>query len=127
MNYDPAKLDHLEIISLLAKGLIEYFTRVTAGEEDPFPYPEALIRGFNQLNIACALQDVERVKRCKSIPEFVYNWGILPLTAWSIQLEITPYTLTGDDYLIDPDLGLPTQLCQQLAQGLKLEQSLVRS
>lgn len=84
MSYDPAKLDHSEILLLLAKAVIEYFTRVTAGEEDPFPYPEALIRGFNQLNIACALQDLERAKRPRSIPEFVQTWGKLPLTAWSM-------------------------------------------
>ena len=127
MSYDPAKLDHLEILLLLAKGVIEYFTRVTAGEEDPFPYPETLLRGFNQLNIACALQGVERAKRPKSIPEFVQSWGRLPLTAWSMRLEIVPYTFTENDYLIDPDLGLPTQLCQQLAQGVKLKQSLAMS
>ncbi len=82
MNYDPTKLNHLEILSLLASGLIEYFERIKAGEKDPFPYPDALIRGFNQLLIACALQDVERAKRPKGVLEFMQTWGRLPLMKW---------------------------------------------
>jgi len=40
---DPTKLDDLEMLSLLAHGLIPYMERVAAGEEDPFPYPNALL------------------------------------------------------------------------------------
>ena len=120
MSYDPTKLDHLEILSLLARGVIQYLERVEAGEKDPFPYPEVLIRGFNQLNIACALAGVERAKRSKSIPEFVETWGRMPLSRWSLRLEIVSYTFTDNDYLIDLELGLPTQLCKDLAQGVKL-------
>ena len=112
MTYNPTQLDHLEILSLLATGLIDYLKRVQDGEQDPFPYPEALVRGFNQLGIACALQGVDRAKRPKSIPEFVKTWGTLPLAAWYLQLEIASPTLTADDCLIDPELGEPTQLCQ---------------
>lgn len=60
MSYNPTQLDHLKILSLLSKGLISYLERVRAGETEPFPYPDALLRGFNQLGIACALQGVER-------------------------------------------------------------------
>jgi hypothetical protein len=127
MTYDPTKLDHLEILSLLATGLIDYLKRVRDGEQDPFPYPDALVRGFNQLGIACALQGVDRAKRPKSIPEFVKTWGTLPLAAWHLHLEIASYTFTTNDYLIELDLGEPTQLCKELAQGVKLRQVKINS
>lgn len=121
VNYNPAQLNHAEILSLLARGLIEYLERVSAGEVDPFPYPDALLRGFNQLLIACALQEVDRAKRPKSIPEFVQIWATLPLVAWPLKLQ-TPYSFTVDDYLVEPDLGdSPTQLCQRLATQLKVK------
>ena len=40
MATDPTKLDDLEMLSLLAGGLIPYTERVEAGEKDPFPYPD---------------------------------------------------------------------------------------
>jgi hypothetical protein len=123
MSYDPTKLDHLEILSLLAIGLTEYFERIKAGEKDPFPYPDALIRGFNQLLIACALQNVERAKRPKGVLEFMQTWGRLPLMKWALQLEVFGYTFTVDDSLIEPNLSRPTQLCRDLARDLKLGQT----
>lgn len=56
MAVDPTKLNDLEMLSLLALGLTAYMKRVDAGEEDPFPYPDALICGFNQLLIICTLR-----------------------------------------------------------------------
>jgi hypothetical protein len=79
MATDPTKLDDLEMLSLLAHGLIPYMERVAAGEKDPFPYPDTLLRGFNQLILTCALRDVPRAERLASIPEFVTTWAILPL------------------------------------------------
>ena len=118
MTYNPAHLNHLEILSLLAEGLIEYLERIRAGEVDPFPYPNALLRGFNQLLIACALQDVDRAKRPRSIPESVQSWASLPLVAWPLKLK-TPRSFSVEDYLIEPDLGdRPTQLCDRLAAEL---------
>ena len=52
MTSDPTKLDDTEMLSLLALGLIPYLERVIAGEQDPFPYPDALLCGFNQLILA---------------------------------------------------------------------------
>jgi len=117
MSYNPTQLDHLEILSLLSKGLISYLERVRTGETDPFPYPDALLRGFNQLGIACALQGVERAKCPRSIPEFVKVWGTLPLSEWPLKLEIKDYKLTDEARLIEPDLDArPTQLCEELAR-----------
>jgi hypothetical protein len=117
MSYNPTQLDHLEILSLLSQGLICYLERVRAGETDPFPYPDALLRGFNQLGIACALQGVERAKRPRSILEFVKVWGTLPLSEWSLKLEIKDYQFTDEARLIEPDLDArPTQLCEELAR-----------
>ena len=45
--------------------------RVIAGEQDPFPYPNALLRGFNQLLLTCTLRDVPRAQRPASIPKFI--------------------------------------------------------
>lgn len=119
MTYDPTKLDDLEMLVLLSRGLISYSDRVVAGEQEPFPYPDALIRGFNQLCLICALQGVHRAKRPSSIPEFVKTWGGRPLLEWPLKLEISIYTLSADDQLIEPTLdGKPTQLCQELAQLL---------
>ena len=120
MSYDPTKLNHSEILSLLASGVLEYFGRIRAGEKDPFPYPDPLIRGFNQLSIACALQNVERSKRPKGVVEFVETWGKLPLTKWALKLEVADYAFTADDCLIKPDVSKPTQLCKDLARGLRL-------
>ncbi|NEO31884.1 MAG: hypothetical protein F6K36_15895 [Symploca sp. SIO3C6] len=118
MTYDPTKLDDLEMLNLLAKGLIDYLEQVRGGEKDPFPYPDALLRGFNQLAIACALQGLERAKRPKSIPEFVEIWGALPLAAWPLQLDsLASYGFDGNDVLIEHDSGnYPTKLCQELAE-----------
>jgi hypothetical protein len=56
MASDSTKIDVLEMLSLLALGLITYMERVIAGEKDPFPCPDALLRGFNQLILTCALR-----------------------------------------------------------------------
>jgi len=61
MASDPTRLDDLEMLSLLAHGLVPYMDRVEAGEKDPFPYPDILLRGFNQLLLTCALRDVPKV------------------------------------------------------------------
>ena len=79
MISDPTKLNDIEMLSLLAVGLIPHMKRVIAGELDPFPYPDALLCGFNQLILTCALRDVPRAQRPTSIPEFIATWGIMPL------------------------------------------------
>lgn len=55
MTYNATQLNHQEMLSLLAGGLIAYLQQVRAGETDPFPYPDELLRRFNQLLIACAV------------------------------------------------------------------------
>lgn len=60
MASDPTRLDDLEMLSLLAHELVPYMERVEAGEKDPFPYPDILLRGFNQLLLTCALRDVPK-------------------------------------------------------------------
>lgn len=129
MTYDPTKLDDLEMLNLLAKGLIDYLEQVRGGEKDPFPYPDALLRGFNQLAIACALQGVERAKRPKSIPEFVTIWGVLPLAAWPLQLDsLASYGFNSNDVLIELDSGnYPTRLCQEIAEIDKFNLALAKS
>lgn len=118
MTYDPSKLDDLEMLQLIANGLIPYLDRVRAGEKNPFPYPEALLRGFNQLCVACAVRDVVRKERPTSIPEFVQAWGSLPLLKWPLKLELPQNVLTTDDRLLDPGLeGRPTKLCYKLGFG----------
>lgn len=116
MTYNATQLNHQEMLCLLASGLIPYLQQVRAGETDPFPYPHELLRGFNQLLIACAVQEVERSKRPKSIPEFVEQWATLPLAVWPLKLK-TVESFGLDDYLIEPDAGAyPTQLCEKLAR-----------
>lgn len=118
MTVDPTKLDDLEMLSLLALGLNAYMERVMAGEKDPFPYPDALLCGFNQLILTCALRDVPRAQRPTSIPEFVANWAILPLAEWGVKLDIPVDMLAGDERLLDPDYdGSPTALCRKLSRG----------
>ena len=118
MSYDPTQLDDLEMLQLIALGLIPYMDEVLAGETNPFPYPEPLLRGFNQLCLTCALRDVERKERPKSIPEFVQMWGPLPLSEWPLKLEVLADVLAYGDRLLDPDFdSRPTQLCYQLVKG----------
>jgi len=40
------------MLSLLAGGLIPYLQQVRAGKTNPFPYPDELLHGFNELLIA---------------------------------------------------------------------------
>jgi len=47
MTFDPTKLNDIEMLSLLALGLVPYMERVIAGKEDPFPYRDALLYSFN--------------------------------------------------------------------------------
>ncbi len=118
MSADPIKLNDLEMLSLLALGLATYMKRVKAGEKDPFPYPDALICGFNQLLIICALRDVPRAQRPKSIPEFVTTWAILPLSEWVVKLDIPADVFAVGDRLLDPECdGNPTALCRKLSRG----------
>ncbi len=132
MASDPTKLDDLEMLSLLAVGLILYMGRVAAGEKDPFSYPDTLLRGFNQLILTCALCDVPRAQRPTSIPEFVATWAILPLTEWGVKLDIpADVFITGDSAsahaglrLLDPDYdGKPTVLCRRLSRGEVMPQT----
>lgn len=118
MASDPTKLDDLETLSLLALGLTSYMKRIAAGEKDPFPYPEALLCGFNQLLIICALRDVPRMQRPKSITEFVATWAILPFSEWAVKLNIPADMLAVGDRLLDPAYnGEPTALCRKLSRG----------
>ncbi len=118
MAGDPTKLDDLEMLSLIAHGLIPFMERVTAGEKDPFPYPDALLRGFNQLILTCALRDVPRAERPTSIPAFVTTWAILPLTEWAVKLDIPADVFITGDHLLDRDYdGKPTALCRKLSRG----------
>jgi len=79
MTSDPTKPNDLEMLSLLALGLIPHMERVIAGDKDPFPYPNTLLCGFNQLLLTCALRDLPRAQRPASIPEFIATWGVLLL------------------------------------------------
>lgn len=118
MTSDPTKLDDVEMLSLIAMGLIPFMERVVAGEKDPFPYPDALLCGFNQLILTCALRDVPRAQRPASIPEFVATWGIMPLLEWCLKLDVSADLLTPDERLLDPDCNSrPTQLCRKLSRG----------
>lgn len=118
MASDPTKLDDLEMLSLLAFGLIPFMERVMAGEQDPFPYPEALLCGFNQLSLICALRDVPRAQRPTSIPNFVATWAILPLSEWGVKLDIPADMFIVGDRLLDPECdGEPTALCRKLSRG----------
>jgi len=97
------------MLSLLAVGLIPFMERVAAGEKDPFPYPDALLCGFNQLVLICALRDVPRAQRPTSISEFVADWAILPLAEWAVKLDIPADVFITGDRLLDPDYdGKPT-------------------
>lgn len=118
MASDPTKLDDMEMLSLLAVGLINYMKRVAAGEKDPFPYPDALLYGFNQLLFTCALRGVPRAERPKSIPKFVSTWAILPLSKWAVKLDISADVFTAGDRLLDPVYdGNPPALCRKLNRG----------
>ena len=118
MANDPTKLDDLEMLSLLAVGLIPFMERVAAGEKDPFPYPDALLRGFNQLILTCALRDVPRAERPTSIPAFVTTWAILPLTEWATKLDVPADVFITGDRLLDSECdGRPTALCRKLSRG----------
>ena len=118
MATDPTKLDDLEMLPLLASGLIPYTERVEAGEKDPFPYPDALLRGFNQLILACTLRDVPRAERPTSIPKFVATWAILPFSEWGVKLDVPADMFIAGDRLLDPDYdGRPTALCRKLSRG----------
>lgn len=117
MTSDPTKLNDIEMLSLLALGLVPYMERVIAGEPDPFPYPDALLCGFNQLILTCALRDVPRAQRPASIPKFIATWGIMPLLKWGVKLGVPAGLLTTDErLLVDPECdSRPTQLCQKLS------------
>jgi pPIWI_RE three-gene island domain Y len=117
MPSDPTKLDDLEMLSLIAHGLIPFMERVTAGEKDPFPYPDALLCGFNQLILTCTLRDVPRAERPTSIPAFVATWAILPLTKWAVKLNIPANVFITGDRLLDRNYdGRPTVLCRKLSR-----------
>jgi hypothetical protein len=118
MANDPTKLDDLEMLSLLSRELVPYMKRVAAGEKDPFPYPDALLCGFNQLILTCTLRDVPKAQRLASIPKFVTTWATLPLSEWGVKLDVPADVCVAGDHLLDPDYdGKPTALCRKLSRG----------
>lgn len=124
MPSDPTKLDDLEMLSLIAYGLIPYMEQVMVGGKDPFPYPDALLRGFNQLVLICALRDVSKAQQPASIPAFVTTWAILPLTEWAVNLDIPAGVFITGDRLLDPAYdGEPTALCRKISQGEVMPQT----
>jgi hypothetical protein len=56
-----------------------------AGEKT-VPYPDALLCGFNQLILTCALRDVPRAQR-PAVFLNLANWGILPLSEWCVKVR----------------------------------------
>ena len=99
MTYDPSVLDHLEILQLLAVGLSEYMEQLLTEGRESFPYPEALVRGFNLLCLACTLQDIPVAKRPKTIPELIVTWAVQPLSEWSLELELPAELVAGSQQL----------------------------
>ena len=121
MTSDPTQLDDIEMLSLIALGLIPHMERVVTGEEDPFPYPDALLCGFNQLLRTCALREGPRGQRPASIPEFIATWGILPLSEWYVKLDVPADLFTTDERLLDPECdSRPTHLCRKLSQAQEI-------
>lgn len=89
-----------------------------AGEQDPFPYPNALICDFNQMLIICALRDVPRAQRPTTIPNFVASWAILPSAEWGVKLDVPADVFVVGDHLLDPEYGgKATTLCRRLSRG----------
>ena len=91
---------------------------VMAGEKDPFPYLDALLCGFNQLILTCALRDVPRAEQPTSIPKFAATWAILPLAKWAVNLDIPVDMLAVGNCLLDPEYdSRPTALCRKLSRA----------
>jgi hypothetical protein len=73
------------------------------------PYPAEAQRALDRLVLACLLRGVEQVPA--GVPDLLSWCRTRPLEDWP--LELPPDAFGPDDYLIDPDAGMPTQLCHE--------------
>jgi len=73
------------------------------------PYPAEAQRALDRLVLACLLRGVEQMPA--GVPDMVSWCRARPLEDWP--LELPPDAFGPDDYLIDPDAAVPTQLCHE--------------
>jgi hypothetical protein len=88
------------IIELADLGNLASFT---------LPYPAEAQRALDRTVLTCLIRGVEHIPR--SLPELLFWCHSRPLEDWP--LELPPDAFGPDDYLVDPDALVPTQLCHE--------------
>ncbi|MFK4213359.1 hypothetical protein [Streptomyces sp. NPDC030920] len=73
------------------------------------PYPAEAQRALDRTVLACLLRGAEEVPR--SLPELLFWCHTRPLEDWP--LDLPPDAFGPDDYLVDPEALVPTQLCHE--------------
>ncbi|MEU4174072.1 hypothetical protein [Streptomyces sp. NPDC026589] len=73
------------------------------------PYPAEAQRALDRTVLACLLRGVEEIPR--SLPELLFWCHSRPLEDWP--LDLPPDAFGPDDYLVDPEALVPSQLCHE--------------
>ncbi|MEV7783473.1 hypothetical protein [Kitasatospora sp. NPDC088351] len=109
----PAGADWLDypdvqLLRTIAGAVVEL---ADLGELDSFtlPYPAEAQRALDRTVLACLLRGVEEVPG--SLPELLFWCHNRPLEDWP--LDLPPDACGTDEYLVDPDALVPTQLCHE--------------
>ncbi len=73
------------------------------------PYPSEAQRALDRTVLTCLLRGVEEIPR--SLPELLFWCHSRPLEDWP--LDLPPDAFGPEDYLVDPEALVPTQLCHE--------------
>ncbi|MBV6703229.1 hypothetical protein [Kitasatospora aureofaciens] len=73
------------------------------------PYPAEAQRALDRTVLACLLRGVEEIPR--SLSDLLIWCHSRPLEDWP--LDLPPDAFGADEYLVDPDALVPTQLCHE--------------
>ncbi|MET8091509.1 hypothetical protein [Micromonospora sp. NPDC005220] len=99
---------HVPLLHTIASAVIR-LADVTGLAAFTMPYPAEAQRALDRLILACLLAGVQETPR--SLPDLLFWCRTRPLEDWP--LDLPPDAFGLDDYLIDPDAFVPTQLCHE--------------
>ncbi|MFG3281089.1 hypothetical protein [Streptomyces sp. NPDC048111] len=103
LDYPDVRLVHTlagAVIQLADLGTLSAFS---------LPYPAEAQRALDRTVLACLMRGVEEVPR--SLPELLFWCHSRPLEDWP--LDLPPDAFGPDDFLVDPEALVPTQLCHE--------------
>jgi restriction endonuclease in pPIWI_RE module len=99
---------HVSLLRTVASAVVQ-LADVTGLSAFSLPYPPDAQRALDRMIVTCLVAGVEEIPR--SVPDLVTWCRTRPLEDWPLDLPADAFG--PDDYLVDPDSCVPTQLCHE--------------